>query len=296
MHTEELYRRLYTIRAAEEAIIKYYPENEMKTPMHMSMGQEHIAAGVCYALGGKAQVFSSYRSHAAYLARTDDIEGFFMELYGKDEGPAKGRAGSMHLANPDKGHIASSAIVGSLLPVAAGMALANKLQRSDNIPVVFFGDGATEEGVFWETINFVALKQLPILLVCEDNGLAVHTDKQIRRGYKSLPDILEKFNLTVFETSVTDVEKVSTIASRSLGMLPMVLIFECFRYLEHVGIHEDFDSGYRCNSRYWKEKDPLLLQRQKLSDDIALQIEVEVQQRIESAVIKAKEARESYHS
>lgn len=294
MHTEELYRKLYTIRAAEEAIIKYYPENEMKTPMHMSMGQEHIATGVCYALGDKAQVFSSYRSHAAYLARTDDVEGFFMELYGKDEGPAKGRAGSMHLASPDKGHIASSAIVGSLLPVAAGMALANKMQQSDKIPVVFFGDGATEEGVFWETINFVALKQLPVLLVCEDNGLAVHTNKSTRHGYNNLADILEKFNLTVFETSVTDVEKVANIASHAFDMLPIVLIFECFRYLEHVGIYEDFNSGYRCDSRYWKEKDPLVIQRQKLNHYIALQIEAEVQKRIESAITKAKQAEEPY--
>lgn len=284
MYLEFLYRKLYTIRAAEEAIIKHYPENEMKTPMHMSMGQEHIAVGVCAALKERAQVYSSYRSHAAYLARTDDIEGFFLELYGKADAPAKGRAGSMHLANPDKGHIASSAIVGSLLPVAAGAALANKMMGLDKIPVVFFGDGATEEGVFWETLNFVSLRQLPILMVCEDNGQAVHTDKSKRQGYEDLGDIVRTFNILVYEDNTADTEKVQNIAANCIAfsLLPALLIFKCHRHLEHVGVGLNDDNVMTA--------DPVELYRNGLDKSVAERIEQEVQQEINAAIRKAKDA------
>lgn len=283
MYSEFLYRKLYTIRAAEEAIIKHYPENEMKTPMHMSMGQEHIAVGVCAALKERAQVYSSYRSHAAYLARTDDIEGFFLELYGKADAPAKGRAGSMHLANPDKGHIASSAIVGSLLPVAAGAALANKMMGLDKIPVVFFGDGATEEGVFWETLNFVSLRQLPILMVCEDNGQAVHTDKSKRQGYSSLESVAGEFNVHVGKYGGADAEVVRNMAAWTMAYpLPTLLIFKCHRHLEHVGVGLNDDNVVTA--------DPVELHRNGLDKSVAERIEQEVQQEINAAIRKAKDA------
>src|SRR2546422_764850 len=99
----ELYRKLFLVRTAETGIRKYYHEDEMKTPMHMSMGEEAIVVGVCQALGGEGQVFGAYRSHALYLARTGETDGFFAEMYGKDSGIARGKAGSMHMSAPEKG-------------------------------------------------------------------------------------------------------------------------------------------------------------------------------------------------
>src|SRR4051812_31092675 len=108
---------LYLIRRSEEYIIKHYPENDMKTPMHMSMGQEAIPTAICHALGEGGQVYATYRSHATFLAKTADTDQFFAELYGKVTGCSRGKAGSMHLVSPEKGHLSSSAVVASCIPV-----------------------------------------------------------------------------------------------------------------------------------------------------------------------------------
>ena len=158
----EFYKKMYLIRACEEAIMSEYNNDGMKTPMHMSMGSEHISSAVCLALGDRAQVFSSYRSHAPFLARTEDTDQFFLEMYGCKESVLGGRGGSMHLCYPEKGFIMSSAIVASQISVACGYAWANKQKKNDKIVVVFFGDGATEEGAFWESLNIAGLYKLPM--------------------------------------------------------------------------------------------------------------------------------------
>lgn len=185
----ELYRTLFFCRRSEELIIKYYPENEMRTPMHMSMGQEAIAVGVCAALGPEAQILTSYRSHASFLAKTRDSDIFFGELFGKISGTAAGKGGSMHLVHQEKGFLGSSGIVGSGIPVALGAAFANRRLKKERNVGVFFGDGALDEGVFWESLNVACLMKIPVLFVCEDNGLAVHTSTKKRRGFLS-PDQL----------------------------------------------------------------------------------------------------------
>src|SRR3989344_4348540 len=138
----ELYRKVYLARKVEEKIILEYPKDEMKTPMHMSMGEEAIVAGVCQALGLDSHVLSSYRSHAIYLSKTGETEKFFGELCGKATGPAKGKAGSMHLSSPEKGYVTSSAVVGTQIPVAVGVAFANKRLKRKANTAEFFGDGA----------------------------------------------------------------------------------------------------------------------------------------------------------
>src|SRR3989344_7692262 len=125
----ELYKKIYRIRCAEKAIIRYYGEDEMKTPMHMSMGEEAITAGVAAALGKKHQAFGYYRSHALYLSITGETDKFFAEMYGKATGVVRGKGGSMHLSAPEFGLLATSAVVASTIPVAAGVAFANKFQK-----------------------------------------------------------------------------------------------------------------------------------------------------------------------
>ena len=121
----QLFKSLFLARRSEEYIVKHYPENQMRTPMHMSMGQEFVPVGVCAALDGKADVFASYRSHAAFLAQTHDTDRFFSELYGRTSGTGEGKGGSMHLAAPDQGHMLSSGVVATQIPVAVGAAFAN---------------------------------------------------------------------------------------------------------------------------------------------------------------------------
>lgn len=273
----DLYRKLYLIRSAEQAIRKYYHEDDMKTPMHMSMGEEAIIVGVCEALGPRGQVFGSYRSHALYLARTGETDGFFAEMYGKVTGVARGKAGSMHMAAPEQGVLCNAAIVASTIPLAVGAAFANKRLGTGRTTAVFFGDGATDAGVFWESLNGACLLKLPVLFVCEDNDFAVHTRRRHRQGFSDITDVARQFDCGVFNTDSTDAEEIARIAGLALddmrsGERPALLHCKWYRYLEHVGINEDFDAGYRSRDEYlqWLKRDPIALQRTKLLNDIGL--------------------------
>lgn len=298
----DLYRKLYMARRAEEFIVKYYPEDEMKTPMHMSMGQEAISVGVCHALGLESQVLTSYRSHAAFLAKTGDIDRFFAELYGRESGTAQGKAGSMHLAAPDKGYLCASGIVASCIPIAVGVAFANKRKGNGRIACVFFGDGALDEGAFWESLNVACLKKLPVLFICEDNGFAVHTSTHMRQGYKSITDIVSMFECNVFQEDTTDVEVIYRLALEAIESIkttekPVFVYLKCYRYLEHVGIYEDFDAGYRSKAEFneWYKRDCLILQRTRLLDigyteaDI-LRAERLIDEQIKNSIKRAREA------
>ncbi|MBI2599779.1 thiamine pyrophosphate-dependent dehydrogenase E1 component subunit alpha [Candidatus Daviesbacteria bacterium] len=297
-----LYKKAYLIRAAEELIIKHYDSNEMKTPMHMSMGEEGICAGVCTALEGNLQAFGTYRSHGLYLALTEETDRFFAEMYGKVTGVLRGKGGSMHLLSPDDGLLGISAVVGSTLPLAVGSAFANLYLKKKQITAVFFGDGAVDEGVFWESLNVACLKKLPVLFVCEDNGYAVHTPPSLRHGYKSLTNIIKQFPVSVFETDSTDAEviyKLTMQAARSIKkkQQPAFLYLKYYRYLEHVGVHEDFHAGYRSRKEFigWQKKDPVRLLRNKLKglkvkeSDIA-KLEESINKQLEKSLEKAVKA------
>lgn len=267
----QLYKKAYLIRAAEELIIKHYDNNEMKTPMHMSMGEEGIMAGVSTALGKNDLVFGTYRSHGLYLAVTLETDKFFAEMYGRVTGVLKGKGGSMHILSPEDGLLGISAVVASTIPLAVGAAYANTLHKNKNVSAVFFGDGAVDEGVFWESLNLACSKKLPVLFVCEDNGYAVHTPPSARHGYKKLTEIIKRFSCAVFEDTSTDAEQIYRTAAKAIRSIqttgqPAFLQLTYYRYLEHVGVHEDFDAGYREKKEFlkWQRKDPIKLLKHKL--------------------------------
>ncbi|MBI3083476.1 MAG: hypothetical protein HYY90_03850 [Candidatus Omnitrophica bacterium] len=245
-----LYRKLMLARRAEERIRQEYGKDEMKTPVHLGIGQEAIPAGVCSAVPPGTTFFGTYRNHALFLALTEDSDRLFGELYGKVTGTAKGKAGSMHLGAPADGLMATSAVVGTTIPVAVGVALANQYRQSDALVVSFFGDGAVEEGVFWESFNFACLKKLRLLFVCEDNGLAIHTPADQRQGFRSLPEAARGFHCHVASGDGSDLLSVVALTRQMLERMakevrPGLLHFTYFRFLEHVGPREDFDAGYR---------------------------------------------------
>src|SRR5438445_5328339 len=170
---EKLYRSLYRIRRLEEEVARVYATDKIKSPVHLSIGQEAVSVGVCEALRPPDVVFGTYRGHALYLAKGGDMNAMVAELYGKATGCTKGKGGSMHLIDPERGVMGASAVVGTTIANAAGFAYAQKYRRRQGIVVSFFGDGATEEGVYSESLNFAALKKLPILFVCENNQYAI---------------------------------------------------------------------------------------------------------------------------
>ena len=297
----ELYQRLFLIRAAEEMIVESYLQDEMKTPMHMSMGGEAIAVGVCRALSPEDQVLGTYRSHGIYLAKTGDIQGFFGELYGRATGAVKGKGGSMHLMAPESGFLGTSAIVASNIPLALGAAHANGIQAPGRVVAVFFGEGAVDEGVFWESFNAACLMGLNILFVCEDNGLAVHSPAAQRQGYGQISRILEEFDCNVFTASTTDAMEIFTLTQRALGAMarnhrPCFLHLEYYRYLEHVGVFEDFGAGYRSKDAFypWLEQDPVGLLRSRMVDLVGeariRELEVSIKEEVAAAVEMAKRA------
>jgi TPP-dependent pyruvate/acetoin dehydrogenase alpha subunit len=260
-----LYRTLTLIRRAEEAIRLHYGEDDMKTPVHLSIGQEAIPVGVCHVLPEGSPMFGTYRNHALYLALTDDTDRFFAELHGKEAGMGRGKAGSMHLCEPSRGLLATSAVVGTTIPLAVGAALAQAYRHLRQPVAVFFGDGAAEEGVFWESLNFACQRSLNLLFVCEDNGLAIHAPAADRRGFSSITQAVGGFRCC---TATADGSDLSAIieATRALyrdmeaDKQPGLLHVSYFRFLEHVGIGEDFFTGYRQapSDQERRERDPLI--------------------------------------
>ncbi len=264
---EKLFYEALKIRLLEEKIIEVYPEDKVESPVHLSIGQEHHIVSIMEPLTNKDIVFTTYRSHAVYLAKGGDLKLMLAELYGKQSGISKGKSGSMHLCSPEHGMMGSSAIVGAIYSHSIGMAYAQKIDTStNNITLCITGEGATEEGVFCETLNFASLKQLPIIYIIENNGLAINIPIEVRQSY-TIEKLAKAYNieyhsyedsfdmLTInnkFSKLVTDMKK---------SPRPIIIEIHTYRYLEHVGISMDYDKGYRTLNEYeaWYKRDPLVL-------------------------------------
>ena len=173
--TNEKLLAMTRIRMVEEAIAERYSEGKMRCPTHLSIGQEAVAVGVCSQLTPADYAMSTHRAHAHYLAKGGDLNRLIAEIYGKKTGCSGGLGGSMHLIDRDIGFMGSTAIVGNTIPVAVGMGLAIQNLNEDRISCVFFGDGSTEEGAFYEAASFAALRSLPVLFICENNFFSVYS-------------------------------------------------------------------------------------------------------------------------
>jgi len=285
-------------RLCEEKIRQVYASNELKTPVHLGIGGEAIPIGVGHCMPKGTKYFGTYRNHTLYLMLTDNTDAFFGELYGRVTGPGKGKAGSMHLTAPDQGLMCTSAVVGTTIPTAVGAAFAAKYRGSDEWTVVTFGDGAMEEGVFFESLNFACLHKLRILFVCEDNDLAIHSPGRARRGHRSMQQAVQAFECHTHSGDGTNLLQVIHATEQIKSQIlkeqrPGFLHFTYMRHLEHVGPNEDFDAGYRPrpSTEEKTKSDPVAnFQKQLVAMDCAddlLRIEVQLRDRIEASVKKA---------
>ena len=302
---QRLHYELLRVRRIEERLAELYKEQEMRTPTHFSVGQEAIAVGVSAALDTTDIVYSGHRCHAHYLAKGGDLGALVAELYGRETGCAKGRGGSVHLADPSVGMMAASAILGQTVAVAVGSALAFKMDRSPRVAVTFFGDGAIDEGVFHESLNFAAVRKVPVLFVCENNLYSTHTPLSVRqpKGTK-IYRRAEMYGIPAVQVDGNDVHRVYAAARTAVarcrqGHGPMFIEGMTYRWLEHVGPLDDTDRGYRTKRELdaWKAKDPVkrsLLALRRAGIDAAA-VHEEFEQRIadelEKAVRTAKDAR-----
>jgi len=211
----ELYNSMLLIRRVEEKIVELYPEQEMRCPTHLCIGQEAIPAGVCANLSTQDCVFSNHRDHGHYLAKGGNLKAMIAEIYGKVTGCSRGRGGSMHLIDLAVNFIASTPIVGATIPIAAGSAFASKLQQKDNIVVAFFGDSAIEGGALHESLNFSKLWKLPLLFVCENNLYATQTHVRDRQPPIEIAQVVKGHGVETFKADGNDAIAVYETAKKS---------------------------------------------------------------------------------
>jgi pyruvate dehydrogenase E1 component alpha subunit len=297
-----LYSEMRRIRLVEEAIVQLYPDQEMRCPVHLCIGQEAVAVGVCATLEGSDYVFSGHRSHGHYLAKGGSLRAMLAELYGRETGCVRGRGGSMHLFDRPAGFLAATPIVGSVIPIAVGTAFGSRLRGEPHVTVVFFGDAATEEGVFHEAVDFAVLRKLPVVFVCENNLYSVYSPLSVRQpGGRRLTDLAAGHGIASRHGDGNDVLEVveltrQAVARARAGGGPTFLEFETYRWREHCGPNYDNDLGYRTEAEFreWQERDPIpALERQlreqgMLTDQDISRIEDDIETEIVEAVAFAR--------
>lgn len=231
---------MLTIRTAETLIEKDFLENKIFSFYHSSKGQEAVAVGVCANLALFDRVYGNHRSHSHYIAKGGDLYAMFAEIYGKADGCCRGFGGSMHMLDREIGFMGSTPILGSVCPIALGSAFEQKFTMKPTITVCFFGDGASEEGVVYESINLAATMELPILFVLEDNLFAVNSPQRARRGkYFSYEKLCEGLDVKYVATDGNRLDYVSATTSYAIGTVrthrPVVLHARTYRHMAHSG-------------------------------------------------------------
>lgn len=269
----QMFANLQLIRSIELLISEKYEDQIFRCPVHLSIGQEAIAVGVLMHLTVNDKVISTHRSHAHYIAKGGDVFRMLSELIGSPLGCCKGRGGSMHIFDNSVGFMASVPIVGSSLPIAVGLALAEKNLNSKNLVVAFIGDAALETGAFYESLNLAALKELPLLIVLEDNGYSTFSNKTVRwPASKNVRETIQGMGVSYLHGNgdhVEDIYKyVSNIITRVRSNHPILIHLETFRRYEHCGPNLDDKFGYRSKAELesYLERDPLKILEGKLVD------------------------------
>ncbi|MGB0683122.1 MAG: thiamine pyrophosphate-dependent dehydrogenase E1 component subunit alpha [Magnetovibrionaceae bacterium] len=259
-----LYYSMRLIRDLEETIAERYGEQEMRCPVHLSVGQEAAAVGSCAALNADDLIVSTHRCHGHYLAKGGDPRAMMAEIYGRVTGCCGGRGGSMHLFDEDAGVLASVPIVGSALPLGVGAALAIQQRGEDRVVVGFVGDGAVEEGAVHEAANFAALKKLPMIFFVENNQFSVYTDVADRQPTRPLTNLGRAHGMPSERCDGNDVEQTLDVTMDAIeraraGDGPSWIVADTYRWREHCGPNYDNDLGYRTEADFleWKARDPL---------------------------------------
>jgi TPP-dependent pyruvate/acetoin dehydrogenase alpha subunit len=248
-----LYRSMLRIRRIEEEIERRYHQDQMKTPIHLVIGQEATAVGCCAVLRPTDLVYTSHRTHGAYLAKGGDLKKMLSEMHCRIDGCVGSRGGSMHLIDKSVGMAGTSAIVGGAVPIGVGAALAAQMKREDKVVVVFVGDATTEEGVMAESLNFAALKNAPVIFFCENNFYSVQSPLSTRHGVNVL--------------AVRDAVAAAVQRARAGGG-PTFVEAAVYRFRAHGGAGDDSKTGYRDEAERaaWETVDPLTLFGHYLKD------------------------------
>lgn len=299
---QSLWRMMVLIRAVENRIGELVLAGEIKTPCHLSIGQEAIPAGVCAALQPDDSLWGGHRSHGHYLAKGGDLRAMMAEIFGKAMGCARGRGGSMHLVDTAQGIFGTVPLVAATIPLAVGAALSAKLRGTGQIAVAFFGDGATDEGHFHESLNLAALYRLPVLFVCENNFYSTHLTMKERRAKDNIVESADLHGLSGARVDGNDVLAVQSAAQEAVqraraGAGPTLLECRTYRWRGHVGPAADLEVGEdrRRELDEWRQRDPIARCRERfraqgLSSERFEWLEAAVRDEVEEAVSFARQS------
>lgn len=299
-----MYRKMYEIRKYEESIYYLFLEGIMPGTIHQSTGEEACAVGMLYDLSKDDWMASTHRPAGHDLAKGMSLKGMMCEMFGKADGCCGGKGGAMHTGDISVGAMVANAIVGGNLPIAAGVALAFKMQKKDNVVVCFFGDGASNEGSYHETMNAAGLWKLPVIYVCENNLYSANTSIKLTCCQENVAaDRAAVYGIPSEVVDGNDVLAVNAAATRAIararaGEGPTILELKTYR---HGGHSRNDACGYRAKDeeKYWiQDRDPVKLFRARIleegliTEDELQKLEAEVEAEIDEAVEYAKNAPE----
>lgn len=294
------------IHLCEESFVEPILKGEVRGPVHLYSGEEAIATGVITALAKKDYVFGTHRSHGHYLAKGGSLQKLIAEIYGKETGCSKGRGGSMHIIDPKRGVLGAAPIVAGTISLAVGSALASKIRKEKRVSVSFFGDGAAGEGVLYESLNFAALKKLPIIFACENNLYSTHMPINECRPKNNIFEIGIPFGIVSFRVNGNDVLEVYEIAKRAVELCrrnrgPVFIEFMTYRLRGHVGPDDNIQGTHtdirpKDEIAKWRQKDPIinfekfLLRNKILKRENLEEIKQKIEKEVKDAYIFAKKS------
>ena len=289
------------IRVFEEKVAEIAQNNEIQCPVHLCVGQEAIASSICANLFSTDYVYSTHRSHGHYIAQGGDIEKLMAEIYCRENGCSRGRGGSMHVIDKSVGFMLSSPFVGGSIPIAVGSALAAKVANNAQVSVAFFGDGATDEGVFYESLNFAKVHNLPMIFVCENNSFSTHLPDFLRQSNTSIADRIKGFKINAKKVDGNNPYDINNTAYEMIKRArnnggPSLIECTTYRWLSHVGYWQDLDIGYRKKTdvESWMKRCPIdflsndLIKSGILTLDKLNQMKNKIKIQIEQATVKAQ--------
>lgn len=303
---KRLYSMMMQIRLCEESLVDPILKGEVRGPVHLYSGEEAIATGVSVALAKKDYVFGTHRSHGHFLTKGGKLRELIAEIYGKEAGCSKGRGGSMHIIDPEKGVLGAAPLVAGTISLAVGSALASKIRKEKRVSVSFFGDGAAGEGVLYESLNFAALKKLPIIFACENNLYSTHMPIKECRPKNNIFEIGIPFGIVSFRINGNDVLEVYEVAKKAVKICrrnqgPVFIEFMTYRLRGHVG-PDDNIQGLHADIRpkeeiaKWRKKDPIinfekfLLKNKILKEEDLEKIKQKIEKEVKGAHVFAKKS------
>jgi pyruvate dehydrogenase E1 component alpha subunit len=294
----KMYRQMLLIRRVEERIAECYGEGRIGGFTHLYIGQEAVAVGGIAALNPDDYVIDTYRDHGHYLARGGDPKRLMAELFGRETGCCKGKGGSMHLADIEHYFFGGTGIVGASIPIAAGLAFASSYLEDDRVTMAFFGDGATNQGVWHEGLNFAKVWNLPVIFVCENNFYGIGTDVRLSSAYTEVHKKASGYGMPGYKVNGMDVLEVRKLCEEVVKLVrggggPALIEAVCYRYQGH-SMTDPGRYRARAEEELWRKRDPIpRLAKAMLAEGVATEerlreIEAEVEQGVEQAVAFAE--------